>query len=60
MVYIRSAIGLRKQLLILKTLRDQASEKQDDLQFAQLSVLINRIETAMSELPCALQPPTLH
>jgi len=60
MEYITSAISLRKQLLILKTLRDQAIEKNDEADVAQLSSVITRIEKAMTALPNDLQPPTLH
>jgi len=60
MEYITSAISLRKQLLILKTLRDQAIEKNDEADVAQLSSVITRIEKAMTALPNDLQSPTLH
>jgi len=59
MEYITSAISLRKQLLILQTLRDQAIQKRDNHEVTYLSSVIERIETVMKSTR-GLQLQTIH
>lgn len=58
--YLIAAIGLQKQLVILRALREQMRNESGSQSTRNLTILIERIEDTYARVAADFKPPTLH